>query len=90
LGRNGTPPTNRVKVYADTICPVCKDLENFLSQEGVEYEKINVDEDQKGEEEFVKLGSDILPTLDIEGTIVVGFDQEAIEKALREKGIIRK
>jgi glutaredoxin len=76
-----------VKLYSDTICPVCKELERFLSEKGVEYEKINVDEDPEGEEAFLKLGSDILPVLDIEGTVVVGFDQEAVEKALREKGI---
>jgi glutaredoxin len=80
----------RVKLYADTICPVCKELEEFLTERGVGYEKILVDEDPEGEKEFLKFGSDILPVLDIEGAIVVGFDQAAIEKALRERGIIRE
>jgi hypothetical protein len=38
----------------------------------------------------LKLGYDNLPVLDIEGTTILGFNPEAIEKALKEKEMLRK
>jgi hypothetical protein len=46
-----------------------------------------VDEDPVGREEFLKLGYENFPIIDIEGTTVLGYNVEAIDKALREKGI---
>jgi hypothetical protein len=36
----------------------------------------------------LKLGYDNLPVLDIEGTTILGFNPEAIEKTLKEKGML--
>jgi len=38
----------------------------------------------------LKLGYDNLPVLDIEGTTILGFNPEAIGKALKEKEMFRK
>jgi glutaredoxin 3/glutaredoxin-like protein NrdH len=80
----------RVKIYTDSLCPICEVVERFLSEKQVEYTKINVDENPKAKEAFLKLGYDNLPVLDIEGTTILGFNPEAIEKALKEKGMLWK
>jgi len=76
-----------VKLYTDTLCPICKLLEKFLLDKGVRYEKINIDEDPQGKEAFLKLGYDNLPVLDIDGITILGFNPDAIENALKKKGL---
>lgn len=77
----------RTILYTDTTCPICELVEEYLTEKGIEYTKVNVDEDPEGKEAFLRLGYDNLPVLDIEGTTILGYNIEAIEKALREKGL---
>ena len=76
----------RAILYTDTLCPICGLMEQYLAERGVEYTKINVDEDPEGKKAFLKLGYDNLPVLDIEGATILGYDTEAIENALKGKG----
>ena len=80
----------RVKLYTDTFCPICKLLEQYLTQKGVQYTKINIDEDPEGRDEILRLGYENLPVLDIEGTTILGFNPDAIEEALHSRGIVHK
>jgi glutaredoxin len=73
----------RAILYTDTLCPICELVEQYLAERGVEYTKINVDEDLEGKKAFLKLGYDNLPVLDIEDTTILGYDTEAIENALK-------
>jgi len=75
----------RAVLYTDTLCPICRLMEDYLVERGVEYTKVNVDEDPEGKKAFLKLGYDNLPVLDVEGTTILGYDTEAIENALKEK-----
>ena len=77
----GTP--KRAILYTDTLCPICGLMEQYLAERGVEYMKINVDENPEGKKAFLKLGYDNFPVLDIEGTTILGYDTEAIENALK-------
>ena len=74
----------RVVLYTDTTCPICELVEKYLTERGVEYAKINVDEDLEGKKAFLKLGYDNLPVLDIDGITILGYDTESIEKALKK------
>jgi len=76
-----------VRLYTDTLCPICELLEKFLLDKCVSYAKINVDEDPQGKEAFLRLGYDNLPVLDIDGITILGFNPDAIENALKEKGL---
>jgi glutaredoxin len=76
----------RAVLYTDTMCPICGLMEQYLAERGVEYTKINVDEDPEGKKAFLKLGYDNLPVLDIEGTTILGYDTEAIDNALKRRG----
>jgi glutaredoxin len=78
----------RTILYTDTTCPMCELVEEYLTERGVEYTKVNVDKDREGKKAFLELGYDNLPVLDIEGTTILGYNTEAIQKTLREKGII--
>lgn len=74
-----------VKVYSTPTCPWCKKAKAFLTEKGVKFQDINVAEDEQAREEMAeKSGQMGVPVLDISGTIIVGFDQEAIEAALKK------
>ena len=73
----------KVKVYSTKTCPWCHKVKDFLKEKKVKFENIDVGEDKKAAEEMVeKSGQMGVPVTDINGTIIVGFDKDDIEKAL--------
>jgi len=73
----------KVKVYSTKTCPWCHKVKEFLNDKGVKFQDIDVGADQKAANEMVeKSGQMGVPVTDIDGKIIVGFDKEAIEKAL--------
>ena len=72
-----------VTVYSTQTCPWCDKLKDYLKEKGVEFESIDVGEDQEKAKEMVeKSGQMGVPVSDINGTIIVGFDKDAVDKAL--------
>lgn len=72
-----------VKVYSTPMCPWCSKAKDFLKQNNIEFEDINVADDAKARHEMVhKSGQMGVPVLDVKGTILVGFNIDAIEHAL--------
>lgn len=72
-----------VKVFSTKICPYCVTLKEFLKQHNVEYEEIDVGEDEDGRKEMIeKSGQMGVPVLEINGQIVVGFDKARILELL--------
>ncbi len=72
-----------VKVYSTATCPFCLKVKQFLKGNNVEFEDIDVSADQEKVQEMVeKSGQMGVPVLDIEGEIIVGFDQDRIVQAL--------
>ena len=72
-----------VKVYSTPSCPFCIKVKQFLQDQNVEFENIDVSSDQEKVQEMVqKSGQMGVPVLDVEGDIIVGFDKEKIVKAL--------
>lgn len=73
-----------VKVYSTPSCPWCHKAKDFLKEKKIEFEDINVAENEEARKEMVdKSGQMGVPVIDIDGKIIVGFDQEAIKKELK-------
>jgi len=74
----------KVKVYSTPTCPWCIKAKEFLEENKVEFENIDVSSDQKASEEMVERSGQMgVPVIDIGGTIIVGFDQEKIKQTLK-------
>ena len=74
---------HKVKVYSTKTCPWCVKAKEFLKSKNVKFEDIDVGADRKAATEMIeKSGQMGVPVIDINGTIIVGFDREAMEKAL--------
>ena len=74
---------HKVTIYSTPTCPYCKQTKDFLKQNGVKYAEIDVAADEKKAQEMIeKSGQMGVPVIDIDGTIIVGFDKAAMKKAL--------
>ncbi len=75
--------SKKVIVYSTPTCPYCIRVKDFLKENHIEFENIDVSADEKAAQEMVdKSGQMGVPVLDIEGRIITGFDKEAIGQAL--------
>ena len=73
----------KVKVYSTSTCPWCVKTKEFLKAHNVKYEEVNVGEDEKARNEmFEKSGQFGVHVTDVDSTIIVGYDKEALKKAL--------
>ena len=73
-----------MKVYSTPACPYCSQAKQFLKEHKIAYEDINVAEDREKAKEMVeKSGQMGVPVIEIGNEIIVGFDREAIKKALK-------
>jgi glutaredoxin-like YruB-family protein len=72
-----------VKVYSTPTCPWCIRTKQFLKDNNIVFEDIDVGKDEKAAEEMVaKSGQMGVPVLDIEGVIIVGYDLGKIKNTL--------
>jgi len=72
-----------VMVYSTPTCPYCIRAKEYLKQANIPFKDIDVSANEEAGEEMIKKSGQMgVPVLDIEGQIIVGFDREAIKKAL--------
>lgn len=69
-----------IKVYSTPTCPWCSRAKQYLTSRGIAFEDLNVAEDYNAAKEMIqKSGQRGVPVLDINGEIIVGFDQARID-----------
>ena len=72
-----------VKVYTTDSCPWCVKAKNYLKSKNIAFEELNVAENMMAREEMLKKSKQMgVPVLDINGTVIIGFDKPAIDTAL--------
>ncbi len=81
-----------IRIFTTPTCPWCKKAKEFLKKRKLSYVELDVYEDNKARQEMIsKTGQVGVPVIEIDGKLIVGFDQEDIEKLLidvpEEKGI---
>ncbi|MEK7149036.1 MAG: glutaredoxin domain-containing protein [Patescibacteria group bacterium] len=72
-----------VKIYTTNTCTYCKMAKDFFQQNNVPYEELNVVTDVKARQEMVEKSGQLgVPVIDVDGTIVVGYDRERLSGLL--------
>lgn len=72
-----------ITIYSAVWCGFCHAAKAYLQQKGIAYQEKDVDHDPAyAQEAFEKSGQRGIPVLDIDGTIIVGFDRPRIDAAL--------
>ena len=73
-----------VRVFSTEFCPYCVALKEFLKENSIEFEAIDVTEDLKAQEEMIdKSGQMGVPVVEIDEQIIIGFDREKISQLLK-------
>jgi len=73
----------KVKIYSTPTCPYCLMAKEFMEEHNIDFEDIDVSRDLEAAREMVeKSGQTGVPVIEIDGEIIVGFDEERIRNAL--------
>ena len=72
-----------VIIYSTPACPYCKQAKDYLSRKGITYTEHNVAENKDAAKEMIrKSGQMSVPVISIDDQIVVGFDQDWLDRLL--------
>ncbi len=73
----------KVTVYSTSTCPFCVRAKQYLKDNNVPFEDIDVSENEEKAQEMIKKSGQMgVPVLEIGSEIIVGFDKEKIKAAL--------
>lgn len=76
-------PAKSVTVYSTPTCTWCNTLKQWLRKNHIPYTDIDVSRDENAARELVrKTGQQGVPQTDIDGQIVIGFDQVRLKQLL--------
>ena len=74
----------KVITYGTQMCPWCHKLKDWLKENDIEFEDIDVGKDRTKAVEMVeKSGQMGVPVTDINGEIIIGFDLPKLKKLLK-------
>lgn len=78
-----------ITVYSASWCGFCHMAKAYFDKLGIKYKDADVETDVNVMKEAVdKSGQMGVPVIDIDGTIIVGFNRPQIDLTLREKKLI--
>lgn len=76
----------KVTVYSTPTCPWCHVAKDFLKHQHIAFEDVNVAADvERAREMIQKSGQMGVPVIDVDGQIIIGYDEQALKKALKIK-----
>ncbi len=77
---------NQVRIFSTPSCVYCVTLKSFLEEHNVEFEEIDVSQNEEVQKEMIeKSGQMGVPVVEINGQMVVGFDKPRIVELLKIK-----
>lgn len=72
-----------VTVYSTSTCPFCIRAKQYLKDNNIAFEDIDVAENHEKAQEMIKKSGQMgVPVIEIDGQIIVGFDKEKIKEVL--------
>jgi glutaredoxin len=80
---------DKLIVYGAEWCAFCHEAMRYFDKLGVKYTYKNVELDVNDAKAAVeKSGQTGIPVIDIDGTIIVGFDKLRIDTVLKDKKLV--
>ena len=76
----------KVLLFSTSTCSWCRRAKRYFREQGVAFKEINIERDPDAARDIVrKTGQRGVPVIKIEGSWIVGFDKERIDKELARK-----
>jgi glutaredoxin 3 len=74
-----------VSVYSTPTCSYCRQLKDYLRDRGVKFVDYDVSRDERKAGEMLhKSRQTGVPVLDFNGTVIVGFDKQRIDRLIAQ------
>ena len=74
----------KVTIYKTDTCAWCHKAMEWMKAHKIKFTEKKVDHDDKAADEMIeKSGQRGVPVIDVNGKIIVGFDEPALKKALK-------
>lgn len=74
----------KVTIWSSPTCPWCQKTKEFFKKYKIEFREINVAADAKAIKEMIeKSGQQGIPVVEVDGKIIVGYDEPELKKALK-------
>ena len=73
----------RVVLYATDWCGYCKQTRRFLDSKGIPFREFDIEKDAEARKAYEALGGRGIPLIDVNGTLIRGFDPDEILAALK-------
>ena len=78
----------KIKLYTTTTCPLCVKAKDYLKSKKIAFEEVNISINEQAREDLMEKSGQLgVPVLEISGkgepVIIVGFDKQAIDKAIQ-------
>ncbi len=72
-----------VIVYSTPTCPYCVMAKDYLNEKNIPFENVDISGNPARAKEMIqKSGQRGVPVIDVDGTIIVGFDRNRLETLL--------
>ncbi|MBV4460183.1 glutaredoxin family protein [Pseudomonas sp. COR58] len=73
----------RVVLYSTDWCGYCKQTKRFLDGKGIAFTEFDIEKDAEARQAYEALGGRGIPLIDVNGTLIRGFDPDEILAALK-------
>lgn len=75
-----------VVIYTTPTCIWCKKTKEFFKENKINFKEIDVSSNQKAAKEMIeKSGQSGVPVINVDGKIIIGFNESELKKALKIK-----
>lgn len=73
-----------IAIYSTPTCPYCIEAKQYFKSKNINFEDIDVSANQAKAQEMIEISGQMgVPVIKIDDKVLIGFDQEEVEKALR-------
>lgn len=73
----------KITIYTTPTCSYCKMTKAFFKEHDVQYEEHDVSQDMEAQEKMLKLSGQMgVPVIDVDGTIIIGFNQTKLTELI--------
>lgn len=74
---------SRIKVYGTESCPQCSGAKQYLEQKGVEFDYVDINEDDEALEEVKAMKAMSLPVIRNGNKHCVGFNVKSLKEVIK-------
>jgi glutaredoxin len=71
-----------ILVYSASWCNACNELKDYLSNNNIQYNNIDIDEDKSAMKRLGEVGLTGIPVIIIKDNLIQGFNQKLLDKYL--------